>query len=332
MVIISSSVLHCAQFYERPEDFSVVNAILRESQLAQSDVAKFKLIKLGPVQDVAAAAAGTYAMYQAGTTAYGLGKSAEQARQNTFIDAYLKTGLLGLLADKTVWAVAGALGAGYGAYQILYTRLERGIFEQVTTFVDMCENLDVYHYNFAGYPNALPTLGTLGKTQDGKPYASKWLQVNAAWSTSNIARNKGLVLLLLQANVATQLLAQIENTRQVQNLSSRITTIIQHLNNNASIIAQYAENEMRDRMQSINKNVQGAQLQAQLNLAQEQASSLWWAKVMLVPTAMSNLAKNTLKTLVYINDNKDKIITGAAITALTAYGAYAWIKAKVVGE
>ena len=53
-----------------------------------------------------------------------------------------------------------------------------------------------------------------------------------------------------------------------------------------------------------------AQGRAQVDLTQQQTSALWYGKISLAMTAAGNFAKNTLKTLTYIYENKEKIAGG----------------------
>jgi hypothetical protein len=300
--------------YENLDDYKIVNVILQNSNLTQSEVDKLKLIGFGRFQEAAAAVTGTYAVYKTGTGIYELGSKADNTTKGTFLEPYFNEGILSLLSDKRFWAVAGAVGAGYGAYKVLYSRLERGILDQVKTFADMCENLDVYNYYFGGSnPKPLSSMGIIGKKSNEIPYNAVGLKVNAVWTnTSSIARQKAIDNLLLQANIASQLLSQLENTTEVQQLRNRINTINTNLNYNKSVIDYYAQQELQERVRSYSVHMQGAQQAANVNLAQQQASALWYGKISLAATALSNFAKNSLATVVYINDNKEKIAGGLA--------------------
>ena len=304
--------------YGRVEDYSIVNAIKQKSNLTQDEVDKFKLVALGRFQEPAAALAGTYAVYKTSSKAYDLGRKTEGIPKGIFLELYFGGGILGLLSDKRFWAIAGAAGIGYGAYKVLYPRMEKGILDQVKMFIDICENLDIYNYDYSGQNYIyLSQIGTIGRKPNyGLAYNSVGLQVNAAWTNaSNIARQKGIDNLLFQAGIANQLLSQIENTPDVQELRNQINVIIKHLNNNKPTIDYFAQQEMQERMRSHTIQIQGAQQTAQLDLTRQQSSALWYGKISLAVTTLSNFWDKSLKTLVYINDNKTQIAGGMA-TAL----------------
>lgn len=304
LALVIHSASYAAQFsyHTNSSDYSVVNDIKRTSNLTQNDVEKWKLVWLKSLQNIAATTVGGYAAYKAGQGAY-------QLAGMTMKQMNVAEGS-GLLTHRWFWAVAGAAGAGTIAYKILYPRIERGILKQVNTYVEFCENLDVVKYWYSHQ-----TLDSLG-TSAG----------NAAWATTNdIARLKGAENLLAQAEYALGLLDQLNDKPAVRSLRARVAQIKQNLTNNLSILKEAAYYELQER----SAHLESAQRHAQLRLTQEQTSALKVGKISLAATAMSNFVSNGLKTLVYINDNKGKIAGGAVIVGASAYGTYAYAKAKL---
>ena len=305
-VMCFASIGSClAEFdlYERPADYSVVNDIKKKSDLTQADVDKLKLVWLGRLQEVAAVGVGGYSAYKAGTGAYQLlDKLGEYAPAEN---------------NKFLWALAGAAGVSFGAYKVLYTRMERGILGQVKAYVNMCENLDV----FKSYYQTESQLAYLG-TSAG----------NSAWATSNIARLKGIDNLLAQGAFALQLLDQLENAEEVQGLRARVSEIIRRLNNNYNIIAYYANREFEARKKDMSTRMGGAQELARLKLAQEQASALKVGKISLAVTALSNFLQRSMESTVYLYENKEKIVGGVLIGAGAVYAGLSYLQYKLFGN
>ena len=341
--IMLSGLTAVAASFEKPEDNSIVDIIKQYSNLTNRDVQKIKLIKLGMLQEPAAGslgatavAAGGYGGYKAHELAGAIGSKAQEYAQGFykqpelkpgevanpgFIKSYVPESILNLVSNKWAWAIAGAVGIGIGSYKFLYPRLERSILNRVKIFVDMCENLDVYSFNYAlqhaQYPGDLAKMGSEPANQSGAKYKSEWLPVNAAWITNNIARAKGLKNLLEQAGVAVKLLAQLPSTKEVENLRGRVSTIIRHLKNNEALIEWSAQQEQNERdkldAQQVGAQQRVAQLglvKAQTDAEKEKTSALRWAKVMGIINAVPYAAKKTAETLAYIYDNKAKIAGG----------------------
>lgn len=314
-------------WYETPKDYSIVNAIKTKSDLSQSDVDKFKLISLGRFQDVAAIGIGSYATYKGGTGAY---------------QALDMLGQYGPSGDnKFFWALAGAAGVGLGAYKFLYPRISAGVLQQVKTFINMCENLDVYNFRYER-PEQLSYLGTSNVNKHGKAYDPAWRRINAAWSDTNIARKKGIDNLLEQCRATIQLIAQLESTAETKDLNDKARWILSFLDDNsvnyqtiayaAKLEAQQRANQISAENVVIRGQIQLAQDRANVQVAQQQASALWYGKISLAATAMSNLVSNSLRALVYMNDNKEKIIGGGLIAAAAVYGSFNWLQSKLAGN
>lgn len=324
-----------ASFYNDPSDYKVVNAIKRVSNLTQADADRITLRLLGKLQNYVAGTAGMFAAFQGGMQAYkfgdwaetGLVGTPEKPAESGLLKTYLSANLFNVISDKRFWAVAGVIGAAGVSYRVLEPRLARGIIDRVKTFVEMCENLDVYNFNYAQYQGGLPSMGSATANSQQKPYDSQWLSVNAAWVASNIAREKGIANLISQADIAMELLTRVENTDEVKNLRTRIGTIKMYLTNNQPTIQSAAQQEKNQRSQ----NLAYEQQAAQLDLTKDTKKTGWWARVYLATTTLGNLVQGTLKTLAYISDNKEKIISGAATTALALYGTYHWAKSQLPG-
>jgi len=313
-------------WYENQADYSLVNAIVAKSNITQADVDKFKLVWLGQAQNFAAAGIGAAAVYKGGTTAY---------------QALDMLGSYGPSSDnKFWWALAGAAGIGFGVYKTLYTRLETGILGQIKTYVDMCQNLDIYSYYYSA--GDLHLLGTSQQNFQGEQYNSAWMPINAAWLASNIARKKGMDNLLEQGRAAIKLISQLEQTTVTKSLNSAITEILKRLDeksNNYQLIAYAAQLEAQDRKRlvdqgaaAVKQELQLAQQKANVAVAQQTASALWWGKIVGVGTAMSNFVSKSLQTLVYVNDNKEKIAGGLLIGSAAVYGSLIWLQSKLTGN
>jgi hypothetical protein len=316
-----------AAYYEDSSDYDVVNAIKRYSDLTQADVAKWKLAWLGNLQTFVAGTAGMLGAYATGLGTYkfgdwvetGLVGTPEKPAEEGLLKKYLASNLFNVMSDKRFWAIAGVFGAGAVSYKVLEPRLASGIISRVRTFVEMCENLDVYSFNYGQSPGGLASMGSATANSQGKAYDPQWSSVNVAWAASNIAREKGVENLLVQAKAALQLLAQVQNTDEVKDLRTRIGTIQQYITNNQGTIQQMAARETAARNQQYAAQMTGEQHRAQLDLAKKQASFFQWSKVSLAATALGNFTKGTLKTLVYIYENGDKIAGGVVAALFLPY-------------
>jgi hypothetical protein len=310
VLVAQCGLLNASDYYGNPSDYSVVSDIKKKSNLTENDVEKWKISGLGSLQNIVALSAVSgagYATYKAGEGSYQLAGQA-------FEYIGVTEGSAGVFSNKMLWALAGAAGIGMSMYKILYPRIESGILKQVKAYVALCENLDVvkYLYTWEG-------LSGMGQSAG-----------NSAWATNNyVARSKGIHNLLDQAEYALKLLDQLNDSSEVENLRKRVAQIKVNLSNNVGIIDHAANNELHKRKQAIAEGMQGAQQAAHLRLTEEQASALKVGKISLAATAISNFFSKGLQTLVYINDNKEKIFGGAVIVGLSAYGAYAYIKNKL---
>ena len=320
-------------WYETPADYSIVNAIRSKSDLSQADVDKYKLLRLGSLQNVTAGSLGVAATYAAGTKTY---------------EGLDMLGSYGPSSDnKFWWALAGAAGIGFGVYKFLYPRIQAGVLNQITTFIDMCENLDVYNFSYSAAD--LNKLGTSQTNVSGASYNPKWLMTNAAWiagarigDRKAIARKKALDNLLEQCTATIQLIAElrsVESPVDTNTLHNRATRIQSHLNNNNQVITHAAQQEAQERAQQVaagqavvRQEIQLAQNRANVQVAQQQASALWYGKISLAVTAFSNFFDKSLKTLVYVNDNKEKIVGGLLIGSAAVYGSLIWLQSKLMGK
>ncbi|HSC25431.1 MAG TPA: hypothetical protein VLB80_04430 [Candidatus Babeliales bacterium] len=295
--------------YEDPSDYAVVNDIKKKSNLTEDYVNQMKFLWLGPLQDIAAGGIGAYATYKMG------------AATSILADAMItKIGTpkyqQGMLSNKWLWALAGATGMGFGAYKVLYPRLEKGILKHLQAYIALCENLDVVKNPYTTELN-LNTMGTSAG--------------NSAWVASNIARLKGVENLLYQAGCALKLLDRLTNSDEIQKLRTKIVIIQRSLDNNLRVIKQAANRELTERHSQISRNVGFEQQFANLNLVREQASALKVGKISLAVTALSSFFKSGMESLVYINDNKEKIISGAAMVGLAGYALVSYMKSKLSG-
>lgn len=312
---------HASNWCETPADYSIVNAIKAKSDLSQADVDKFKLLFLGGLQNVAAAGIGSYAAYKAGEGTYGgldmLGSYAPSDN------------------NKFLWALAGAAGVGFGAYKLLYPRIEAGVLSQVKTFIDMCENLDIYNYRYRSFGD-LASLGTHNDkytdwTQKEKVlYNSAWSSTNAAWLTpNNIARLKALNNLLEQCRAAIGLIAELEsrgNVATTQGLRDKANGILHLLNENninyqtlmakAQLEAQERKNDFLAGRLVVQQGLQLEQSKANVEATKEQVSASRYKKVSLASTALMNFVEKSFKTLVYVNDKKYEIAGGVLAVIL----------------
>lgn len=331
LLCLGSYSIISASFYDDPSDYKVINAIKRISNLTESDATRITLRWLGKLQDYAAGTTGMFAAFWGGMQAHefgdwvetGLVGTPEKPAEAGLLKTYLSANLFNVISDKRFWAIAGVIGAAGVSYKVLEPRLARGIIDRVRTFVEMCENLDVYNFDYAQYPGGLASMGSGTANSQGQPYASQWLGANAAWAASNIAREKGIANLIAQANIAMELLTKVESTDDVKNLRARIGTIKTYLANNQPTIQWAAQQEKNQRSQ----NLAYEQQAAQLDLTKDTKKTGWYARVYLATTTLGNLVQGTLKTLTYIADNKEKIVTGAVTTALALY----WVKAQLTG-
>ena len=285
-------------WYENQADYSLVNAIVAKSNITQADVDKFKLVWLGGAQNPTAGAIGAAAVYAGGTVA------------NQALDML---GSYGPSSDNKFWfALAGAAGIGFGAYKTLYTRLETGMLGQIKTYVDMCQNLDIYSYDYT--PENLNLLGTSQQDFQGKSYNSIWMPINAAWVSSNIARKKGMDNLLEQGRAAIKLISQLEQTTVTKSLNSAITGILRRLDEkskNYQLISGIAQLESQGRKRLVDQGaavvkqeLQLAQQKANVRVAEQSASALFWGKISMGATAWSNFWDKSINTLIKINNNK----------------------------
>jgi hypothetical protein len=165
-------------------------------------------------------------------------------------------------------------------------------------------------------------LGYLGTSQinrSGIAYNSTWNRINTAWTSNNIARKKGLDNLLEQCRAVIQLIAQLHSP-ETNNLSIKATGILVLLDEqsvNYKTIMTAAQLEAQERARKVaagqavvNQEIQLAQKKANVQVAQQQASALWYGKISLGVTAMSNFVDKSFKTLVYVNDKKYEIAGG----------------------
>ena len=320
-VICSGSYLSAASSdYYIPSDYDIVNQIHNISYLTKKDEDRWKLAWLGSLQNIITGAAGLYATYEAGAQSYGIGEqvskslteSTETFKRPGLLETYLSETFFNALATPRVWAIAGALGVGFGAYKILNPRLERGIIAQVKTFADMCSNFTVattIDINWA-------SLGT-------RAGESMWAR------SSNIAREKGIADLIEQAGVALALLDQLKSNPEIEELRRQIggfetnqghvKGFKENLEYNHAVIVPYANGDLHAREIQYQKRGEFAKQEAERKLAEEKASALKVGKISLAFTALGKFFKGSLETLVYINENKEKIAGGFIAAILLPY-------------
>ena len=149
----------------------------------------------------------------------------------------------------------------------------------------MCENLDVYNFYYQT-SKELVYLGTSQKNSFDIPYNSAWKTINAAWKTSNIARKKGIDNLSDQGEAAIKLISQLETTPETTKLNDRVIEILGRIDKystNYGTIEQAAIAEAQERARKvaagqikIQQELQLAQGKANVQVAQQQASALWY--------------------------------------------------------
>ncbi len=311
---------HCsgAQYYETPQDYSVVNAIKKRSNLTQSYVDYNLLwLKFARLQDVAAAGIGGYASYKGGNKAYELLGDAITAEKGSFTHTALEA--LGAYAptqdSKLWWALAGAAGVGYGAYKALYPRIARGALAKINAYADMCEKLEAV----TTYWNSPELVAKIGTTAG-----------NSAWRASNVARLKGIENLIDQGDIAIKLLDQLAISTE-DPLRKRITEILRRLDLNKAIMEWYAQQDIAKRKASRSQNIEGAQQAADLALKEEQASALKVGKWSLAITTLTNAFDRSMKSAVYLYENKEKIAGGIIVASAAIYGAFSYLQSKIFG-
>lgn len=315
--------------YDQSEDNAVVNDIVKESNITEKDYNKWRFSWLGPLQNVAAMGAGGYAMYQAGQVGFQVPETEFFKKSSTFLQQYGPTvseNIQSGLSNKWLWALAGAAGAGFATYKILYPRLERGILNQVEQYVKMCEQFQICIRSNIN----LDELGTA--------------KGDSIWAASDIARKKGVDNLLYQNKWALKFLDLLTNNFnewvlksvdlstnrfKIENLRIRVKNIKLNLESNSEKIKNAAKAELKEREQEEEQEIALGQKHANLNLAKEKASALKVGKISLAMTAVGNFFQKSMESLVYLNDNKEKIIAGAAVAGLTVYGMYSYIKSKL---
>lgn len=291
MVALCSSLVNTAyftevsDFYYNPSDDYIVNQIHRVSSLDQDDVDQFKMVWLGRLQEPIAAAAGIASSYTTGTMASTLLNSLDLSSAD---------------GKKMWWMVAGAAGIGLGAaYKLLYPRMQRGIISKIKVYVTMCERFTVAKRTNINW-------ASLGGAQG-----------NSMWSKrSSIARARGMEDLLAQGQAALELFDQLEETDEVDELRTKVNSIVANLESNLPEIQNKARIELQQRQKNVAENVAGARQAAELGLTKEKASALKVGKISLAFTAAADFAKRTVKLLVDINDNKFKIAGGIVAVAL----------------
>ena len=321
MIVLSLGSAFTSTMNYQATDDVVVKEIKKHTNITQGDVDKIKLVMLGRFQNIAAAGAGSYAAYKGGAQVYGALAALEAA---ALVDKPETIGmkLLSIMGkyaptdNKLLWAAAGAAGIGFGAYKLLYTRIQRGILAQVQAYVDYCYTLEIVKYVYS--PQNLSQLGA----EAG----------NAAWAGSNSARAKGIDILLAQAERALLLLDQLYDSQKIQELRASVKDIQKRLLNNQNLINHYAQQELNQRNYEISQGIRQAHDVAQVKLAEEQASALRVGKFSLALATLSNFFDKSVKTLVYIDENKGKIASTLLIGSAAVYGAFSWIQYKVMGQ
>jgi hypothetical protein len=285
LVMVSSS-LHTSD-YNEPEDFAIVNAIRKISDLSKADVDRWKLLQLGGFQDVAAAGVGAAAIYKGGTTTYDLlGKLGEYGPTDS---------------NKFWWALAGAVGAGVGAYKVLNPRLAGTMLSKIKVYVAMCSKFIVATSKNVNWEALGTTMG------------------NAMWArSSNIVRAHGIKELIDQAEFALLLLEELGSSETSQ-LMTQVGNFKQNLMYNYAVIMPFAEGELAKRIQSRGVNVQGAHQLAQLALTQQQTSAIKVGTISLGLTAARNFFQKTMESAVYIYENKEKIAGGVVSLIFLPY-------------
>lgn len=237
------SWMYCPTLYGLSDD-SVLNAIMSNSNLTQSDVDKWKVLSFGPLAQSLVGVAGVYGTYKAGKLGYDYAGLMTNVFKNVTYPYFFKNyepseTIQETTMGKWVWAGVGVMSVGIGVYKLLYSRMRIGTVNKIKKYTALCDRLVVAHKKYETSRDFQTALEMPG---------------NKVWVISNpLAKSYGFKNLIDQANVALLLLDQLQvhgdNSPEVQLLQGKIINFKDNLEHNLKFILPEILQEEEKRLQ-----------------------------------------------------------------------------------
>ena len=223
MLIFYSSYAS-AMYQYTDEDMVIVDEITQQSDITESDVAKYKLLFLGGFAPLTALGSSGYASYRAGRALYEnpeyIAKVTGPLDKWVSEDYKPSESLQNILSNKILWAGVASGGVMYGMYPVLYSRTKEGIIEKLKKFDMVCKKLAIAKLAF----NNVQQLEE---------------NIDPSWHVGNpIAWCAALDNLVAQGGRAQRLLNQLRNWGvDVSAWTERIAFYNRHLVHNKNLFA-----------------------------------------------------------------------------------------------